>query len=190
MVGLPKGKYTIGTRWLYRNKQDGRGIINRNKARLIAQAYTQEKLIDYEEVFAPVARTEVIRMFLDYCAHMNFTRYQMDMKCAFLYAVIDEEVYVQQPPSFEDSFFHRVIKLDKTLYGLHQAPRKWYKTLSSYLMENGFKRGRIDQTPFLKKQDIYLLLVQIYVDDIIFGSTNRDMCKDFDKLMQSKFHIS
>ncbi|KAK1414914.1 hypothetical protein QVD17_30677 [Tagetes erecta] len=191
LVDLPEGHYAIGTRWLYRNKSHERGIVLRNKARLIAQGYTQEEGIDYEEVFAPVAHLEAIRLFLAYSAYMNFTVYQMDVKCAFLYGVINDEVYVQQPPGFEDKDFpHRVMKLDKALYGLHQAPRKWYETLSSHLMENGFKRGRIDQTLFLKKKDKDLFLVQIYVDDIIFGSTSKELCKEYEAIMQSKFQMS
>ena len=191
LVDLPEGQYAIGTRWLFRNKSDERGIVIRNKARLIAQGYTQEEGIDYEDVFAPVARLKAIRLFLAYSAYMNFTVYQMDVKCAFLYGVIDEEVYVQQPPGFEDKEFpHKVMKLDKALYGLHQAPRKWYETLSSHLMQNGFKRGRIDQTLFLKRKNKDLLLVQIYVDDIIFGSTSKELCKEFESLMQSKFQMS
>ncbi|KAI3746473.1 hypothetical protein L6452_08907 [Arctium lappa] len=173
------------------NKRDERGIVIRNKARLVAQEYTQEEGIDYEEVFAPVARIEAIRLFLAYASYMKFKVYQMDVKSAFLYGSIEEEVYVCQPPGFENpSYPDRVYKLKKALYGLHQAPRAWYDTLSSYLLENGFERGVIDKTLFIKRKKKDILLVQIYVDDIIFGSTRDNMCKEFEELMHQRFKMS
>ncbi|GJW96336.1 zinc finger BED domain-containing protein RICESLEEPER 2-like protein [Tanacetum coccineum] len=124
LVDLPHGKRAIGTKWVYRNKKDERGIVIRNKARLVAQGYTQEEGIDYDEVFAPVARIEAIRLFLAYASFKDFVVYQMDVKSAFLYGKIEEEVYVCQPPGFEDPEFpDRVYKVEKALYGLHQAPR-------------------------------------------------------------------
>ncbi|GJT22231.1 putative ribonuclease H-like domain-containing protein [Tanacetum coccineum] len=137
---------------VYRNKKDERGIVIRNKARLVAQGYTQEEGIDYDEVFAPVARIEAIRLFLAYASFKDFVVYQMDVKSAFLYGKIEEEVYVCQPPGFEDPKFpDRVYKVEKALYGLHKAPRAWYETLSTYLLDNGFQRGIIDKTLFIKK---------------------------------------
>ncbi|GJV38192.1 ribonuclease H-like domain-containing protein [Tanacetum coccineum] len=124
LVDLPNGKRAIGTKWVFRNKKDERGIVVRNKARLVAQGYTQEEGIDYDEVFAPVARIEAIRLFLAYASFMGFIVYQMDVKSAFLYGTIEEEVYVCQPPGFEDPQFpDKVYKVEKALYGLHQAPR-------------------------------------------------------------------
>ncbi|GJY75180.1 putative ribonuclease H-like domain-containing protein, partial [Tanacetum coccineum] len=165
LVDLPYGKRAIGTKWVYRNKKDERGIVVRNKARLVAQGYTQEEGIDYDEVFAPVARIEAIRLFLAYASFMNFIVYQMDVKSAFLYGKIKEEVYVCQSPGFEDPEFpDRVYKVEKALYGLHQAPRAWVK-------------GDI-------------LLIQVYVDDIIFGSTKKSLCTEFEKLMHKKFQMS
>ena len=191
LVDLPKGVRVIGTRWVFRNKRDERGIVIRNKARLVAQGYTQEEGIDYEEVFAPVARIEAIRLFLAYATFMGFTVYQMDVKSAFLYGTIEEEVYVSQPPGFIDPDHpDKVYKVVKALYGLHQAPRAWYETLASYLISNGFQRGKIDQTLFTKKDQEDLLLVQVYVDDIIFGSTRKEMCLEFEKLMHNKFQMS
>ncbi|GJY46831.1 retrovirus-related pol polyprotein from transposon TNT 1-94 [Tanacetum coccineum] len=152
LVDLPKGKRAIGTKWVYRNKKDERGIVVRNKARLVAQGYTQEEGIDYDEVFAPVARIEAIRLFLAYASFMGLIVYQMDVKSAFLYGTIEEEVYVCQPPGFEDPQFpDKVYKVEKALYGLHQAPRAWYETLSTYLLENRYRRGTIDKTLFIKK---------------------------------------
>ncbi|GJX35816.1 retrovirus-related pol polyprotein from transposon TNT 1-94 [Tanacetum coccineum] len=128
----------------------------KNKARLVAQGHTQEEGIDYDEVFAPVARIEAIRLFLAYASFKDFVVYQMDVKSAFLYEKIEEEVYVCQPLGFEDPYFlDKVYKVEKALYGLHQAPRAWYKTLSTYLLENGFHRGQIDKTLFIIYWKIY-----------------------------------
>nr|GEV20046.1 putative reverse transcriptase domain-containing protein [Tanacetum cinerariifolium] len=150
-----------------------------------------EEVIDYEEFFAPVARIEAIRLFLAYASFMGFMVYQMDVKSTFLYRTIEEEVYVCQPLGFEDPDYpDKIYKVVKALYGLHQAPRAWYETLANYLLENGFQRGKIDQTLFIKKQKGDILLVQVYVYDIIFGSTNKDLCKAFEKLMKDKFQIS
>nr|GEY08591.1 putative ribonuclease H-like domain-containing protein [Tanacetum cinerariifolium] len=165
LVDLPNGKRAIG--------------------------HTQEEGIDYEEIFTPVARIEAIRLFLAYASFMGFMVYQMDVKSAFLYGTIEKEVYVYQPSGFEDPDYpDKVYKVVKALYGLHQAPRAWYETLANYLLENGFQKGKIDQTLFIKRQKCDILLVQIYVDDIIFGSTNKDLCKAFEKLMKDKFQMS
>ncbi|GJR02841.1 putative ribonuclease H-like domain-containing protein [Tanacetum coccineum] len=171
LVDLPNGKRDIGTKWVFRNKKDERGIVIRNKARLVAQGNTQEEGIDYDEVFAPVTRIEAIRLFLAYASYMGFIVYQMDVKSAFLYGTIEEEV-------------------EKALYGLHQAPRAWYETLSTYLIENGFRRGTIDKTLFIKKDKGDILLVQVYVDDIIFGSTKKSLCDEFEGLMHKRFQMS
>ncbi|GKE12367.1 putative ribonuclease H-like domain-containing protein [Tanacetum coccineum] len=188
LMDLPKGKRAIGTKWIFRNKKDERGIVIRNKARLVAQRYTQEEGIDYDEVFAPVARIEAIRLFLAYASFMGFMVYQMDGKSAFLYGHIEEDVYVCQPLGFEDlDYPDKDFKVVKALYGLHQAPRAWYETLAKYLLDNGFHKGKIDQTLFIKKQKWDILLVHVYVDDIIFGSTKKELCLEFEKLMHDKF---
>ncbi|GKD11782.1 putative ribonuclease H-like domain-containing protein, partial [Tanacetum coccineum] len=172
LVDLPYGKKAIGTKWVYKNKKDERGVVVRNKARLVAQGYRQEEGIDYDEVFAPVARIEAIRIFLAFASYMGFIVYQMDVKSAFLYDTIDEEVYVSQPPGFVDPKFpKKVYKVVKALYGLHQAPRAWYATLSTFLLKNRCRRGTIDKTLFIKKDKNDIMLVKVYVDDIIFGST-------------------
>nr|GEX55979.1 hypothetical protein [Tanacetum cinerariifolium] len=181
----------IGNKWVLKNKKDKRGIVIINKARLVAQGHTQEEGIDYEEVFAPVARIEAIRLFLAYASFMGFTVYQMDVKSAFLYGTIDEEVYVMQPLGFQDPEFPaRVYKVEKAMYGLHQASRAWYGTLSKYLLTNGFQRGTIDQTLFIRKHRGDFILVQVYVDDIIFGSSNSQLCREFKALMHEKFQMS
>ncbi|GKC31741.1 putative ribonuclease H-like domain-containing protein [Tanacetum coccineum] len=191
LVDLPRDKWAISTKWVIRNKKDERGIVVKNKARLVAQGHTQEEGIDYDEVFAPVARIEAIRLFMAYASFKDFVVYQMDVKSAFLYGKIEEEVYVCQPPGFEDPYFpDKVYKVEKALYGLHQAPRAWYETLSTYLLDNGFHRGQIDKTLFIKRHKDDILLVQVYVDDIIFGSTKKQMSNEFETLMHNKFQMS
>nr|GEU63980.1 putative ribonuclease H-like domain-containing protein [Tanacetum cinerariifolium] len=151
----------------------------------------QEEGIDYEEVFSLIARIKAIRLFLAYASFMGFMVCQMDVKSAFLYGTIKEEVYICQPLGFEDPDYpDKVYKVVKALYGLHQAPRAWYETLANYLLGKGFQRGKIDQTLFIKKQKGDILLVQVYVDDIIFGSTNKDLCKAFEKLMKENIQMS
>nr|GFA87717.1 putative ribonuclease H-like domain-containing protein [Tanacetum cinerariifolium] len=116
--------------------------------------------------------------------------YQMDVNSAFLYGTIDEEVYVMQPPRFQDpDFLAKVYKVEKAMYGLHQAPRAWYGTLSKYLLKNGFQRGTIDQTLFIKKKREDFIIVQVYVDDIIFGSSNPQLYREFEALMHEKFQM-
>lgn len=191
LVPLPDGKYAIGTKWILKNKRDARGIVVKNKARLVAQGFRQEEGIDYDEVFAPVARVEAIRIFLAYASYMGFMVYQMDVKCAFLYGEIEEEVYVTQPKGFEDPDHPEyVYKVVKALYGLHQAPRAWYARLSTFLLKHGYRRGAIDKTLFLKKDSRDIILVQVYVDDIIFGSTKEAWCREFEDLMKGEFQMS
>nr|GEU94616.1 hypothetical protein [Tanacetum cinerariifolium] len=157
LVDLPHGKRAIGTKWVFMNKKDERGIVVRNKARIIAQGHTQEEGINYKEVFAPVARIEAIS--------------------AFLYGTIEEEVYVCQPLGFKDPDYpDKVYKMVKALYGLHQAPRAWYETLVTYLLENGFQRGKIDHALFIKKQKGDILLIQ-QKDDGTFISQDKYVAK-------------
>ncbi|GJX50747.1 putative ribonuclease H-like domain-containing protein [Tanacetum coccineum] len=174
-----------------KNKKDERGVMVRNKARLVAQGYRQEERIDYDEVFAPVARIEAIKIFLAFASYMGFKVYQMDVKSAFLYGTINEEVYVSQPPGFVDPKFpKKVYKVVKARYGLHQAPKAWYATLSTFLLKSGYIKGTIDKTFFIKKDKNDIMLVQVYVDDIIFGYTKKSWCDEFEAFMKSRFQIS
>ena len=183
LVPRPTHQSIIGTKWIFRNKKDENGIIIRNKARLVAQGFNHEEGIDYEETFALIARLEAIRMLLAFACYKDFKLFQMDVKSAFLNGLISEEVYVEQPPGFESHEFpNHVFKLTKALYGLKQAPRAWYERLSGFLLEKSFTRGKIDTTLFTETKNDDLLIVQIYVDDIIFGSTNKNMCSEFSNL--------
>ena len=141
LVPKPKNRTIIGTKWVYRNKMDEAGIVTRNKARLVAKGYSQQEGIDFDETFAPVARLEAIRIFLAYVVHANFKVYQMDVKSAFLNRELEEEVYVQQPPGFEDpNFLDFVYRLLKALYRLKKVLGAWYETLSQFLIENHFAK--------------------------------------------------
>ncbi|WVZ89077.1 LOW QUALITY PROTEIN: hypothetical protein U9M48_035533 [Paspalum notatum var. saurae] len=167
----PKGARVIGTKWVFRNKQDDEGNIVRNKARLVAKGYSQVEGIDFGETFAPVARLEAIRFLLTYASHYDMKPYEMDVKSAFLNGYINELVYVEQPPGFED---------------LNHPNHR----LRDFLIEKGFTIGQVDTTLFIKKTDNDLFVCQVYVDDIIFGSTNEEYCTEFGKMMAKEFEMS
>lgn len=176
LVPKPSNKQVIGTKWVFRNKLDENGIIVRNKARLVVKGYNQEEGIDYEETYAPVARLEAIRLLLAFACLADFKLYQMDVKSSFLNGLIQEEVYVDQPPGFENfEKTNLVFKLKKVLYGLQQAPRAWYERLSKFPLQKYFQGGKVDTTLFIKNKKHDILIVQVYVDDIIFGATNESM---------------
>jgi hypothetical protein len=175
---VPRPKQNVmGTKWVFRNKQDEHDVVTRNKARLVAKGYAQFVGLDFDETFAPVARLESIQILLAYAAHNSFKLFQMDVKSAFLNGPIKEEVYVEQPPGFEDDRYpDHVYKLSKALYGLKQAPRAWYECLRYFLITNASKVGKAGPTLFTKTCNGDLFVCQIYVDDIIFGSTNQKPC--------------
>ncbi|GJU09123.1 retrovirus-related pol polyprotein from transposon TNT 1-94 [Tanacetum coccineum] len=182
---LPIIQSVIGTKLVFRNKLD------ENKARLVAQGYNQQKGIDYDETYAPVARLESIRILLAISCANNFKLYQMDVKSVFLNGFINEEAYVAQPPGFID--FQKpnyVYKLKKALYGLKQAPKAWYDRLKAFLIKHEYSMGMVDNTLFTKKSKSHLIIVQIYVHDIIFGSTSQNLCDDFAKIMHDEFELS
>jgi transposase InsO family protein len=191
LVDPPFSCKPIGTKWVFKNKQGEDGLVVRNKARLVAQGFCQKEGIDYGETFAPVARLEAIRILLAFAASRGFKLYQMDVKSAFLNGYIEEEVYVKQPPGFEHPKFpNHVFKLQKALYGLKQAPRAWYARLKTFLLENGFKMGSVDKTLFLLRQGNDSLIVQIYVDDIIFGGSSHFLVAKFAESMSKEFEMS
>nr|GEY56096.1 hypothetical protein [Tanacetum cinerariifolium] len=174
----------IGTKWVIKNMKDNRGIVIKNKARLLAQGHTQEERIEYKEVFAPVARIEAIRLFLAYASFMGFTVYQMDVKSAFLYGTIDEEVYVMQPPGFQDPDFpDRVYKVEKAMYGLHQAPRAWNdKYVGDILKKFRYSDVRSANTPMDKEnpwgkdrpgKDVKLHLYRSMIGSLMYLTISR-----------------
>nr|GEX23242.1 retrovirus-related Pol polyprotein from transposon TNT 1-94 [Tanacetum cinerariifolium] len=174
LVDRPLCINVINLKWLWKNKSDEENTVIRNKSRLVAEGSAQKKGVDFEESFALVARLEA-----------------MDVKTAFLYGPLKEEVYVNQPKGFVDPYHpDKVYRLKKALYGLKQAPRAWYDELSKFLLSKGFTKGSIDPTLFITKHRGDILLAQIYVDDIIFGSTNPNLSKRFEKLMHCKSEMS
>ncbi|GJV82433.1 retrovirus-related pol polyprotein from transposon TNT 1-94 [Tanacetum coccineum] len=191
LVDRPLCKNVINLKWLWKNIRDEKNTVFHNKARLVAKGYAQKEGIYFEETFAPVARLEAVRLFIAYAAQKSFTVYQMDVETSFLYGPLKEEVYVNQPDGFVDPYHpDQVYRLKKALYGLKQAPRVWYDELSNFMVSKGFSKGSINPTLFITKHREDILLVQIYVDDIIFGSTNPKLSKRFEKLMHSKFDMS
>jgi hypothetical protein len=163
----------------------------RNKARLVTQGYNQVEGLDFGETFAPVARLEANRILLAFAASMGFKLYQVDVKSSFPNGVIQEEVYVRQPPGFESPKYpDRVYKLSKALYGLKQASRAWYARLKTFLLEHGYVMGSVDKTLFTINHGNDFLLVQIYVDDIIFSGTSHTLVSRFQEMMESEFQMS
>nr|GEX39792.1 retrovirus-related Pol polyprotein from transposon TNT 1-94 [Tanacetum cinerariifolium] len=190
LVLSPDGIKPLTLKWLFKNKHDEENTIIRNKTHLVVRGYQQEEGIDFEESSAPVARMEAIRIFLAYATHKGFTVYHMDVKTAFLHGSLKEDVYVCQPEVFIDADHpSHVCKLKKALYGLKQAPRAWYNELSTFLLQNRFSKGTIDSTLFTRRFDEDILVVQVYVDDIIFGLTNPRYATLFSDLMKSRFEM-
>jgi hypothetical protein len=161
----------------------------RNKAHLVAQGYNQVEGIDFGETFAHVAHLEAIRILLVFATFKGFKLYQMDVKSAFLNGVIQEEVYVRQPPGFESlKYPDRVYKLLKALYGLNQAPLAWYARLKTFFLGHKYVMGSVDKTLFTLNHDADFVLVWIYVDDIIFGDSSHTLVFRFQEMMESEFH--
>ncbi|GJR63228.1 retrovirus-related pol polyprotein from transposon TNT 1-94 [Tanacetum coccineum] len=185
---------SFNLKWPWKNKRDKKILSFATNLVLMAKGYAQiyiYSLTTSEDSFTPVARLEVVRLFIAYAAHKSFIVYQMDVKTVFLYGPLKKEVYVNQPDGFVDPYHpNKVYRLKKALYGLKQVPRAWYDEPSNFLVSEGFSKGSIDPTLFITKHKEDILLVQIYVDDIIFGSTNPKLSKRFGKLMHSKFDMS
>jgi hypothetical protein len=196
LVDPPPGCKLIGTKWAWKNKEGEKGEVVRNKSRLVAQGFSQKEGINYDETFAPVARLEAIRIILAFSVANGFKLHQMDVKSAFLNGVLEEEVYVRQPPGFESEKYPQYM-LRKALYGLKLAPRAWYGRLKGFLFERGFEMGKVDQTLFLLRQSRDILIVQVYVDDIVFGGSSNslvariadDMSREFEMRMMGELQF-
>nr|GEU71973.1 retrovirus-related Pol polyprotein from transposon TNT 1-94 [Tanacetum cinerariifolium] len=173
LVSVPYNIKPLTLKWLFKNKLDEENTVIRNKTRLVVRGYCQDEDIDFEESFTPVARMEAIRIFLAYAAHKSFIVFQMDVKTAFFHGTIKEDVYVCQPESFiDDDHPSHVYKLNKAIYGLKQAPRAWYDELLKFLLQNRFSKGTINPTLIIRRFDDDILVIHVFLDDIIFGSTN------------------
>ncbi|GJS53160.1 retrovirus-related pol polyprotein from transposon TNT 1-94 [Tanacetum coccineum] len=191
LVPQPKNMTIIGTKWVFRNKLDENGVVSRNKASSWLKGITTNKSSSIMMNLRSVARLESIRILLAYACALDFKLFQMDVKSAFLNGFINEEVYVAQPSGFIDlEKPNHVYKLKKALYGIKQVPKAWYDRLRVFLIKHEYKIGMVYNTLFTKKKSSNLIIVQIYVDDIIFGSTCQDLCDEFAKIMHDEFEMS
>nr|GFB87469.1 retrovirus-related Pol polyprotein from transposon TNT 1-94 [Tanacetum cinerariifolium] len=191
LVLAPDNITPLTLKWIFKNKNDEENTVIRNKSRLVVRGYHQEEGIDFKESFALIARMEAIKIFLAFAAHKSFTVFQMDVKIAFLHGTLKEDVYVCQPEGFIDADHpSHVYKLKKALYGLKQEPRAWYDELSMFLLRNHFFKGSTDPTLFIRRFVDYILVVHVYVDDIIFGSTHPKYTHLFFDLTKSHFKMS
>ncbi|MCH87109.1 gag-pol polyprotein, partial [Trifolium medium] len=190
LVPRPNDVNVIGTKWIFKNKSDESGTITRDKSRLVAQWFTQIEGVDFGETFAPVARLESIRLLLSIACILKFKLFQMDVKSAFLNGYLHEEVYVEQPKGFVDpTQLSHVYMLKKDLYGLKQASRAWYERLTEFLVSNGYRKGGNDKKLFVREEGGKLLIVQIYVDDIVFGGMSGHMVKHFVQQMLKEYNV-
>ncbi|KAM1823768.1 hypothetical protein FF1_025765 [Malus domestica] len=188
---LPKGHKAIGVKWVYKTKKNANGEVERYKARLVAKGYSQRAGIDYDEVFAPVARLETIRLLISLAAQNKWKIQQMDVKSAFLNGVLEEEVYIQQPSGYEiKGHEDKILKLKKALYGLKQAPRAWNSRIDKYFQENNFTKCPHEHALYVKVKDGDILIVCLYVDDLIFTGSNPSMFEEFKKVMTKEFEMT
>jgi hypothetical protein len=191
LVPRPKNKNVIDTKWVFRNKLNEDGQVTRNKATLVCKGYAQIEGIEFEETFAPVARMEENHLLLAYACSKNVKVYQMDVKSTFLNGELEEEVYIEQTEGFQLSEnTDYVCKLKKALYGLKQARRAWYSRLDKYFQQAGFRNGSVDNNLYIKVSQGNILLIEVYVDDIIFGSDDDRLSQKLAKDMQNEFEMS
>jgi hypothetical protein len=190
MSSLPVGHRAIGLKWVFKLKKDPDGNVVKHKARLVVKGYAQRKGVDFDEVFAPVARMETVRILLALAAHGGWEVHHMDVRSAFLNGDLSEEVYVLQPPGFMDKTRpHSVLKLSKALYGLRQAPRAWYAKLDSSLVELGFTRSPLEHAVYRRGTSDKYLLVGVYVDDLIIMGSSEHMIIAFKEEMKKTFRM-
>jgi hypothetical protein len=190
LVNLPKGNNSIGVKWVYKTKLNAEGEVEKYKARLVAQGFSQRPDIDYNETFDPVARIDTMRMVLAIAAQNRWIMHQMDVKSAFLNGYLEEEIYVRQPPGYEiDKHGDKVYKLRKDLYGLQQASKVWYRRIDEYMISFGFSKSPSEPTLYTKVNQIgKILIVCLYVDDLIFtGDLSVD---DFKNDMKTEFEMN
>lgn len=175
----PEGK-VIEVKWIYKTKLNEKGEVDKYKALLVAKGYNQQYGVDYAEVFAPVARLDIVHVILSLAARNDWTVYQLDVKSAFLHGELNEEVFIAQPPGYEQKGQeHKVYKLKKALYSLKQAPQAWYSRIESYFMKEGFEKCPHEHTLFVRRMDGgKMLIVCFYVDDLIFTRNDESMFRN------------
>ncbi|GKV36625.1 hypothetical protein SLEP1_g44733 [Rubroshorea leprosula] len=191
LTELPKGKKTIGVKWVYKTKLKENGEVDKYKARLVAKGYKQEFGVDYQEVFAPVARHDTIRLVISLAAQNSWPVFQLDVKSAFLHGDLDEQVFIEQPPGYvKVGNEHKVYKLKRALYGLKQAPRAWYSRIEAYFLNEGFQKCPYEHTLFTKIEGGKMLIVCLYVDDLIYTGNDKAMFDQLKKSMMAEFDMS
>jgi hypothetical protein len=191
LVPRPKNNNVIDRKWVFRNKLNEHGQVTRNKDILVCKGYAQIEGIDFEGKFSPVFRMEEIHLLLAYACSKNIKVYHMDVKSVFLSGELKEEVYIEKPEGFQLSTnIDYVCKLKKALYGLKQAPRAWYSSLDKYLQQEGFRKGSADNNLYIKVSQGNILLIEVYVDDIFFGSDDDTLSQKFAKDMKNEFEMS
>ncbi|KAM1087183.1 hypothetical protein ACFX2B_012591 [Malus domestica] len=191
LIILLKGHKAIRVKWVYKTKKNANREVERYKARLVANGYSQRAGIDYDKVFAPVARLETIRLLISLAAQNKWKIQQMDVKSAFLNGVLEEEVYIQQPPGYEIKRHEdKVLKLKKAPYGLKQAPQAWNSCIDKYFQENNFTKCPHEHALYVKVKDGDILIVCLYVDDLIFTGSNLSMYEEFKRVMTKEFEIT
>lgn len=180
LTDLPVSKRPIGLKWVFKLKKDETGAVVKHKARLVAKGYVQRQGIDFDEVFAPVARMESVRLLLAVAAHFGWAVHHMDVKSAFLNGELEEEVYVSQPPGFvDDTHPRKVMRLNRALYGLRQAPRAWNAKLDASLQQLGFKRSNTEHAVYTRGEDSSRLIVGVYVDDLVITGARSEEINNF-----------
>jgi hypothetical protein len=191
LTDLPAGVNTIGVKWIYKTKYNERGEIEKHKARLVAKGYSQQHGIDFDEVFAPVARWDNIRTILALAAKEGWKIFQLDVKSAFLHGELNEDIYVQQPLGYQKGNGDKVYKLKKALYGLRQAPRAWYSRIETYFNDEQFIKCSHEHTLFVKYgAQKKILIVSLYVDDLICTGNDLKMIHEFKESMQKNFAMT
>ncbi|GKU94475.1 hypothetical protein SLEP1_g7971 [Rubroshorea leprosula] len=191
LTELPKGKKGIGVKWVYKTNLKENGEIEKYKAHLVTKGYKQEFGIDYKEVYAPVARHDMIHLVIALAAQNSWPLYQLDLKSTFLHGDLDEEVFIHQPPGYiKVGNEHKVYKLKRALYGLKQAPQAWYSRIESYFLKKGFEKCPYEHTLFIKSEGGKMLIVCLYVDDLIYTGNDMVMFDKFKKSMMAEFEMS
>jgi len=190
LTKLPKGSQLIGVMWVFKKKMNTQGDIERYKARLIVIGYKQKEGINYDEVFAPVVRMETIQLHISQAAQFKWSIFQIDVKSAFLNGVLEEKVYIEQPPEYmKIEKVKKVLKLKKALYGLKQAPRAWNTRIDTYFKENGFRQCPYKHSLYTKNSEGNKIFVALYVDDLIFMGNNNEMIEEFKGTKRREFDM-
>jgi hypothetical protein len=191
LTTLPAGKRPIGLKWVFKLKRNSAGEVIKHKARLVAKGYVQRAGVDFDEVFAPVARLDSVRLLLAIAAHCGWEVHHLDVKSAFLNGELEEEVYVTQPPGFEQAGEEeKVLRLSKSLYGLRQAPRAWNAKLDTTLLSLGFQRSPSDHAVYVRRDGEERVLLGVYVDDLIITGSSTEVVARFKEQMLSTFSMS